>query len=139
MSTADPSQVNQRFRPLAAVGLISLAAAGAILFFFDPARYAFYPNCFLRSITGLNCPGCGSLRAIHALLHGDIIAAARLNLLLVLAVLVGLWFATKKGVAWLRGASVSFDVDRAWLWSFVILAAVFTVVRNLPGFDWMRT
>ena len=126
-------------RPLATISLLSLAAAGAILFFFDPARYAFYPNCFLRSITGLNCPGCGSLRAIHELLHGDVIAAARLNLLLVLSVPVGLLFAAQKGVAWLRGEPVSFDVDRVWLWTFVIVAAVFTVVRNLPGFDWMRT
>ena len=126
-------------RPLAAISFLSLAAAGAILFFFDPAHYDFYPSCIFRSITGLNCPGCGSLRAIHELLHGDIIAAARLNLLLVLSVPVGLWLATQRGVAWLRGEPVSLDINPAWLWTFVGVAVVFTVVRNLPGFAWMRT
>ena len=37
-------------------------------------------------LTGYECPGCGSQRAIHALLHGDIIKAWDYNPLLVIAV-----------------------------------------------------
>lgn len=37
-------------------------------------------------MTGLQCPGCGSQRAIHALLHGDIISAWRFNALLVISI-----------------------------------------------------
>lgn len=37
------------------------------------------PSCPTLSILGFPCPGCGSLRAIHALLHGHISAAWDLN------------------------------------------------------------
>lgn len=34
-------------------------------------------------LTGWDCPGCGSQRAIHALLHGDLAGAFGANALLV--------------------------------------------------------
>lgn len=36
-------------------------------------------------MTGLKCPGCGSQRAIHSLLHLDILAALGYNAFLVLS------------------------------------------------------
>jgi Protein of unknown function (DUF2752) len=54
-------------------------AALSLLFFFDPAAGLFYPPCLFRSVLGMACPGCGSLRAIHQLLHGNFAAAWRLN------------------------------------------------------------
>ncbi|WP_423809510.1 DUF2752 domain-containing protein [Porphyromonas catoniae] len=29
------------------------------------------PSCLLLRLTGFRCPGCGTQRAVHALLHGD--------------------------------------------------------------------
>ncbi len=54
-------------------------AAAVVLFLFDPAGSSFYPSCPFRWLTGLDCPGCGSLRALHQLLHGNIRAAFELN------------------------------------------------------------
>lgn len=52
--------------------IIGGAAAAVIYGLFDPAKYAFFPKCPFRMLTGgLRCPGCGSQRAIHALLHLD--------------------------------------------------------------------
>lgn len=42
------------------------------------------PKCMLHTITGWDCPGCGSQRAAHALLHGDIPEAFRQNALLMI-------------------------------------------------------
>ena len=51
----------------------------AVLFFFDPAVAGFYPPCLFKTVFGAECPGCGSLRAAHQLLHGNFAAAWALN------------------------------------------------------------
>jgi len=61
---------------------LTLGAAAifaAALFFFDPATHGFYPPCLFKTIFGRQCPGCGSLRAMHQLLHGNLAAAWALN------------------------------------------------------------
>jgi hypothetical protein len=50
-----------------------------VLFVFDPTDSWFYPPCLFKTIFGAQCPGCGSLRAMHQLLHGNVAAAWALN------------------------------------------------------------
>ena len=60
------------------------AAAGAVVYFtLDPATCAVFPRCPFYVLTGLKCPGCGSQRALHCLLHMDVIGAMRHNFMLV--------------------------------------------------------
>jgi hypothetical protein len=54
-------------------------AGGALLFTFDPAVTRWFPSCPLFALTGWRCPLCGSLRAVHALLHGHFTAAIAFN------------------------------------------------------------
>src|SRR6266513_4699752 len=68
-----------------AVAALAATVLFVILFFFSPSQYPFYPRCPLHAMTGLHCPGCGSLRAVHSLLHGDIGAALHFNALLILS------------------------------------------------------
>ena len=56
-----------------------LLAAAAVLFLFDPATARFYPPCLFTALFGRECPGCGSLRAVHQLLHGNLASAWTLN------------------------------------------------------------
>lgn len=64
---------------------LSLPVLGlAVLYYhFDPARHSFFPPCLFRWLTGYDCAGCGSQRAIHQLLHGHVADAWHLNPLLV--------------------------------------------------------
>lgn len=63
-----------------------LAFTGILfLFFFDPATAGFYPPCLFKTIFGRPCPGCGSLRAAHQLLHGNVTEAWALNKPLLIA------------------------------------------------------
>jgi len=71
-----------------AIGL--LIVAGILVYFnFDPSNPAlskFFPKCIILQLTGFKCPGCGSQRAIHDLLNGDIALAATHNALLIAAI-----------------------------------------------------
>lgn len=60
-----------------------ILALVVVYYFYDPSVSAFFPKCPFRSVTGLPCAGCGSQRAIHALLHGDIAKAAEYNFMVV--------------------------------------------------------
>ena len=55
------------------------------LYVWEPAASGLFPPCPFHALTGLHCPGCGSLRAVHQLLHGELWAAFRLNPLMVLS------------------------------------------------------
>lgn len=41
-----------------------------------------WPRCWFRELAGLPCPFCGATHAGLALLHGDVLAAIRINPLL---------------------------------------------------------
>ena len=69
-----------------AAAAIAVVIVGSVLFLFNPAETGVFPRCPFLMLTGYECPGCGSQRAIHALLHGDIIKAWDYNPLLVIAV-----------------------------------------------------
>lgn len=109
-----------------------VAGAVATLFFLDPARHGFYPICLFHRLTGLDCPGCGGLRAVHQLTHGHLVTAFRLNALVVLAVPV----AGGIGGRWLwwrlRGQPAPpLALRPAWVWWLLAGLLVFGVVRNL--------
>src|SRR5271168_3981191 len=85
---------------LAIASLAVAAGALVMLFLFDPATHGFYPQCALYRTTGLLCPGCGTLRALHQLTHGNFAAAWGFNPIVVALLPVGLWLGTRK-LIWL--------------------------------------
>ncbi len=114
-------------------------AGVAGIFFLLPLYYAWdpegglFPACPFHSLTGLYCTGCGSQRALHDLMHLDLLGSFSHNLLFPPAVvLLGLHFGNRV----LRGFDKvvwksPLDARRAPL---VLLAVVllFTLLRNLP-------
>lgn len=118
-----------------------IAAAAAFVATSDPSGAGFHlPACPLYAATGLWCPGCGTTRAAHSLVRGDIAAAFGFNLffpVFVGAIVVG-W------LAWMRrslGRAPVVAFSRMPRWPSIALAAtliVFGIVRNLPGFQALR-
>jgi hypothetical protein len=115
----------------AAVGAMTLLAS--VLFWFDPSDHSFYPTCLLYRTTGLLCPGCGALRAMHQLLHGRIAAALHFNALLVLALPVAVSWAAVYAFRRFKGDPVGPGLPAKWLWLFAAIALGFGIWRNLPG------
>ena len=113
------------------LGAVALMACVAIR---DPQTEGAYPLCIFRSITGLDCPGCGSLRALHALTGGDVWAAMDQNVLLVAVLPFLAW----RWVAWVS-SSARESITRprltaaTWIYMFLGLVVAFWVVRNIPG------
>ena len=58
---------------------------GVIYYAVDPTSSEFFPRCSFLELTGYKCPGCGSQRAIHALLNGDVVGAFKYNAMLFIA------------------------------------------------------
>ena len=69
-----------------------LGVALVPLYFFNPIEHGFYPKCMLHSLTGLDCPGCGGLRAVHQLLHGHLVRAFQFNPLFICLLPLGAWW-----------------------------------------------
>lgn len=76
---------NNRQATIVVLIFIVLAGLGVAFKKLDPAKHNF-PACPFLKVTGYQCPGCGSQRAIHQLLNGNIKQAFALNPLLVLAI-----------------------------------------------------
>ena len=115
------------------LGMTLVLALGAVLFLVDPAHCPFYPQCLFRRITGWNCPGCGTLRAMHQLLHGHVLAALRDNVLFVVSLPVVAIYAVHLFSRRRAGLPVSFPVPGPrGILIFTGFLTIFTIVRNIP-------
>ncbi len=137
-TTPGPAGQGHRLRDPLALGAVALTGAVA-LHLRDPHVGGSWGFCPWLLLTGTSCPGCGSLRAVNDLGHGDLAGAVSSNLLLVamLPVALLLW------VRWLhraargapRAAPPSYEV-RLWV-ALAGVALVFGVVRNTPAGAWL--
>jgi len=119
--------------------LLALASGALVLFLFNPAESGFYPFCVFHRITGLQCPGCGSLRAMHQLLHGNFTAAFHYNALLILSLPLLLAQAVRIGIARANQQPSRARIKASWLWTGLVVMILFGVLRNLPfpAFAWL--
>lgn len=119
---------------LAPLGVAAAAAAVvAFVAVVDPNEPGHYPTCPFLWLTGLYCPGCGTLRAIHALAHGDPLAALGLNPLAVAVTpLLLFWWGRWTLRSW-QGRPVRTKLAHpVYIWAFLVLVIVYWIVRNLP-------
>ena len=123
--------------PAAPLAVGAMALAGAVVLGVGNPNTTHIPLCPLKAVTGLDCPLCGSLRAVHSLTHLDLVGALSNNLLFTVAApfLVLGW------VHWLRtsltGGGRRIDVRRGVLITGIVVVLVFTVARNLPVGGWL--
>lgn len=125
-------------RPLTTIFLtLGAVAVAATVFVFDPSKNFFYPGCTFHKITGLQCPGCGATRSLHALLHGNFGLALRDNALfiglLIFFALRGGWFAVKYS----REQTNRRFISESGVWILLALTLLFGILRNFPAFSFL--
>jgi hypothetical protein len=131
-SASTGSRLDQRW--LYAGAALVLLSGAAVLFDFDPASSSLYPQCPFRALTGLDCPGCGTLRGLHQLAQGDLIAAFGLNPLMVLSLPFVAFSVLSRAAGELRGRPLStIFVPSAWIWTLLVVVVSFGVLRNIPA------
>ena len=111
--------------------LVCLTLAGAaLLFAFDPATTWWFPSCPFRALTGWLCPLCGSLRALHALVHGAPRVALALNPLTTVGALAGAAALVHDACRPARATHVDRLITLCFSARGVALVVVFGVCRN---------
>jgi uncharacterized protein DUF2752 len=109
----------------------TMAAGVAVLYYFPPAQYRFYPRCPIYSATHLLCPGCGGTRALYELLHLNFSGALHYNALITVLMPLGfLWFAFCWHNAVRHGAVLEMRLHCGVTVALVLMAVLFTVARN---------
>lgn len=120
------------YRPANRIVLLFLAllavAGSAVVYMVEPSEAAWLPKCPFHLLTGLECPSCGSTRALHFILHGDIAQ--------------GLAFNPMAPVLWLLAAAivvlaVGFPrqrvsaMMRVLVGAYIVVYILWWIVRNL--------
>ncbi len=121
------------------IGLSIFILVLVVLFFVaDPSKSVLFPRCVFNSLTGYYCPGCGSQRAIHSLLHFNLAGVVQNNFLLLPAIVLIIYHYSRA------------LLNRKFNWNFpnifyfkktpwIILAVIilFWILRNVPYYPFL--
>lgn len=113
------------------MAITAAAALAVAYYFFDPSQTAAFPKCPFFVATGLKCPGCGSQRALHSLLHLDIIGAAKYNALLVVAIPFVAALAAAQRFRTSFPRVYNHLNSQAAIWTTLGVIVIWTVARNI--------
>ncbi|MFI3299433.1 MAG: DUF2752 domain-containing protein [Rikenellaceae bacterium] len=126
---------------MVALAIIALSFFVYLYWKVSPSETALFPKCPTLMYLGFECPGCGSQRAIHHLLNGEMLEAMRMNFLLVISIpYIFIWGIFK---VYFYMVSEPSGVMLAWrrrLFSTVAIKIIFTlvvlfcIVRNFVDF-----
>jgi hypothetical protein len=118
-----------------------IVAILTVLYLFDPATANFiYPPSPSRVLLGIYCPGCGTLRGLHQLLHGNLGAAFGFNPLMVLSLPYLAYAYLRYSLPALTGKNLKpLFIQPHLIWWLVKVILAYWLLRNIPHpfFSWM--
>ena len=115
--------------------LLLIVGVAVVFFVLDPNKHEIFPKCMFHSLTGAYCPGCGSQRALHSLLHFDIAGVISYNFLFLPATLLIVYHYAhsilNKVFNW-KLPNLFYMKYTPWVIFTVVI--VFWIFRNLPWY-----
>lgn len=123
-----------------AVTIAGLGAATLALALRDPHVQGAWGLCPSQAV-GIDCPGCGCLRAVNDLTHLRVADALSSNLFFVVLVVPVVVFLLGRWVvdAWRGTDRPASPSTTPLLVAAGVALVVFTILRNLPGLEWLAS
>ena len=113
--------------------LLGLCVLAVVLYFLRP-------SCWILQSTGYYCGACGVTRMVEQLLAGHVGRAFRENPYMFFVLPLGAAYLVGEGVLYVRWRMPLYK--RRWMLPLLVVVIavgmVFTVLRNLPGFEALR-
>ena len=111
-----------------------LGVVSMVFYLYNPVESSFFIPCPFHYLTGLHCPGCGSQRALHQLVHFNIYGAFRYNPLLVLSLPILFYSVGIVIYNFINQTKyrVSFFYNNAFIYVYFGMVVLFWVLRNVP-------
>lgn len=145
ISASPPNNIVRVQRVAAGVALTAFAALAVSFQFADPHDGG-YGFCPVYALTGLYCPGCGTLRALYDLVHGNVgeavghnvfamVAFPWLLVLLILLTLPSRWRPRIPQPTIFSGTILQ-KIRVNWPLTILGSVVVFTIVRNMTAGMW---
>lgn len=132
-----PTEFMYRRSTVVGIWLILIVSA-VYLFMFEPGRTGFFPLCPFRLLTGLQCPGCGTTRALHEIVHGHFWAAFMLNPLLLIASPFLLWAFLRYTLIAMQGSVPRKNALPApYIYAIFFVVLGFWIFRNTPYYPFV--
>lgn len=127
------------YRRSTVIAIWLLLAGGAVyLLIFEPGRSGFFPICPFRFLTGLTCPGCGTTRAAHQILHGHFVTAFTLNPLFLISIPFMLFGLLRYSLTVLRGGIPRPNALPApYIYGIFFVVVSFWIFRNTPFYPFV--
>jgi hypothetical protein len=127
------------YRRSIVIAIWSLLAAGAAyLFVFEPGKTGFFPICMFRFFTGFTCPGCGTTRALHQILHGHFLTAFTLNPLFIIAIPFLLFAFLRYSMTVMRGGVPRPNaLPASYIYAIFFVVLSFWIFRNTPFYPFI--
>lgn len=122
------------------IGLLIVFTGLAVLFYFlNPIEHEIFPHCLFHSLTGYYCPGCGSQRAIHSLLHLNFGGVIGNNFMFLPATLLLIYHYSRN----LFNQQFNWKLPNIFYfkktpWIILIAIVLFWILRNLPFYPFLN-
>ena len=119
---------------IAMLAVAAVVVAGVVIYStFDPSASRWFPRCPFLMLTGLKCPGCGTQRAIQALLHGDGLSALHFHALLPVSIPLLLLYGYAEVVRTRKPRFYNRVNSVTAILAVLIVVIVWWIVRNIFG------
>ena len=123
------------------IGLFLLGTTLVLLYYYiNPSEFDIFPKCPLFVTTGFYCPGCGSQRATHYLLHFNLEGVLQQNILYFFGILfIGYHVTITNLNLFLKKKIYNYVYHPKTPFIILMIIILFWILRNLTfyPFNWL--